>query len=119
MKTLLHFIFLLFFATPMSAQQVPLIKVGDVDLRFARLSVDVSIIDTIATTTFDTQFYNPTAEVLEGEFIFLLGENQSVNRFALDVMGKLLEAVVVEKEQGRIPFETVVRRRVDPALLEK
>ncbi|MBL4663315.1 MAG: TonB-dependent receptor plug domain-containing protein [Flavobacteriaceae bacterium] len=29
------------------------------------------------------------------------------------------EAVAVEKEQGRVAFEAVVRRRVDPALLEK
>ncbi|WP_298955287.1 VIT domain-containing protein [uncultured Nonlabens sp.] len=64
-------------------------------------------------------FYNPTSHILEGELNFPLGDGHEVSRFALDVNGTLRDAVVVDKELGRIAFEEVVRRGVDPALLEK
>jgi hypothetical protein len=63
-------------------------------------------------------YYNSNNRVMEGEFNFPLGEGQSVSRFALDINGTLREAVVVEKEQGRKTFEAVVRKGVDPGLLE-
>ncbi len=119
MKTILHILVVSLFAINLQAQEVPLIKVGEDKLGIAILDIDVKVIGNIVTTTYDMKFYNPTKNILEGELIFPLGENQSVSRFALDVNGKIREAVVVEKEQGRIAFEAVVRRRVDPALLEK
>jgi len=101
------------------AQQVPLIKVGEDQLGVTKVDIKVAVVGNIATTTYDMYFYNPTNKVLEGELVFPLGEQQSVSRFALDVFGILREAVVVEKEKGRVAFEAIVRRRVDPALLEK
>ncbi|MFK8058832.1 MAG: VIT domain-containing protein, partial [Polaribacter sp.] len=88
-------------------------------LNVKRVAISVSIIGDIAITNFDMQFYNPNNRVLEGELSFPLGENQSVNRFALDINGKLREAVVVEKEKARVAYESTVRNRIDPALLEK
>ena len=104
---------------PLLAQDVPLIKVGEKELGVSKLYVDVQVVGNRVTTTYDMYFYNPTDAILEGELNFPLGEKQDVSRFALDVNGTLREAVAVEKEQGRIAFEAVVRRRVDPALLEK
>ncbi len=119
MKHLLHILVIALFAMHVQAQEVPLIKVGEDKLGIAILDIDVKVIGNIVTTTYDMKFYNPTKSILEGELIFPLGENQSVSRFALDVNGKIREAVIVGKEQGRIAFEAVVRRRVAPALLEK
>ena len=64
-------------------------------------------------------FYNPNNRVMEGEFEFPLAEGQQVSRFALDIDGKLREGVVVDKSLGRKAFEDIVRREVDPGLLEK
>ena len=64
-------------------------------------------------------FYNATQRVLEGELRFPLGEGQEIARLALEINGKIREAVVVEKEKGRATFEAIVRGGVDPALLEK
>lgn len=100
-------------------QKSPAIKVGNHELGITTLDIKVEVIGNIAITTFDMLFYNPTNSILEGELSFPLGEGFNVSRFALDVNGKLREAVVVEKEIGRIAFESVVRRGVDPALLEK
>jgi len=119
MKAVILFLGAALSTMSMLAQDVPLIKVGEEELGVSKLYVDVQVVGNSVTTTYDMYFYNPTDAVLEGELNFPLGEKQSVSRFALDVNGTLREAVAVEKEQGRIAFEAVVRRRVDPALLEK
>jgi len=120
MKTKLFLSVLIFLASKVSfSQQIPFIKVKDVQLEITSLNVDVQVVGNIATTTYDMLFYNPTSEILEGELVFPLGEGQNVVRLALEINGHLREAVVVEKEQGRVAFEAVVRRGVDPVLLEK
>ncbi len=119
MKTLVSCVCVLLFTTMCTAQQAPMLKVGNSQVGLSSLDITVEIIGNKATTTFDMLYYNPKNQVLEGELSFPLGENFNVSRFALDVNGKLREAVVVDKELGRIAFEEVVRRRVDPALLEK
>jgi tetratricopeptide (TPR) repeat protein len=101
------------------SQEIPVLKVADKQLGLSSLSIEVEIVGNMATTTYDMLFYNPTSSILEGELSFPLGEGHTVSRFALDINGKLRDAVVVDKELGRIAFEQVVRRRVDPALLEK
>jgi hypothetical protein len=111
--------FVLLFTASSLAQESPILKVGNTQVGLNSLDISVEIVGNRATTTFDMLYYNPTNEILEGELSFPLGENFNVSRFALDVNGKLREAVVVDKELGRIAFEEVVRRRVDPALLEK
>ncbi len=83
------------------------------------LTIDVKVIGKMATTTFDFNFFNPESRVHLGQFIFPLGEGQRVSRFAMDVNGKLREAVVVPKQKGQQVFESIVRKNIDPGLLEK
>jgi len=101
------------------SQEIPFIKVNKEKLGISTLKVDVEVYGNIATTTYDMLFFNPTNKILEGELNFPLGEGQDVVRLALEINGHLRESVVVEKELGRIAFEAVVRRGVDPVLLEK
>ena len=56
---------------------------------------------------------------MEAELIFPLPENVSVSRYAIDINGKLREAVPVNKNKGKQVFEAIEHRRVDPGLLEK
>lgn len=98
-----------------------MIKEGDKPSRslgMDQLKVDIKVIGNIAVTTLDMTFYNEKDRILEGELYFPLGEGQTVSRFAMDVNGKLREGVVVEKEQGRVAFESTVRKQIDPGLLE-
>ena len=83
------------------------------------LSIDILVIGQTAVTTMEMTFYNPNSRVMEGEFQFPLANGQQVSRFALDINGKLREGVVVDKTAGRKAFEEIVRRGVDPGLLEK
>ena len=83
------------------------------------LSIDILVIGQTAVTTMEMTFYNPNTRVMEGEFQFPLANGQQVSRFALDINGKLREGVVVDKALGRKAFEEIVRRGIDPGLLEK
>ncbi|MEC3906648.1 VIT domain-containing protein [Tamlana sp. 2201CG12-4] len=102
-----------------NSQVSPTLKAKNKLLGLSSLEIKVEIVGNRATTTYDMLYYNPSNQVLEGELSFPLGDGHNVSRFALDVNGKLREAVVVDKELGRIAFEQVVRRGVDPALLQK
>jgi len=88
-------------------------------LKLTSLKIDVNIIGSFATTTYDMMFYNELDRTLEGELVFPLGEGQSVSKFAMDVNNQLREAVIVEKELARVAFESTIRQNIDPGLLEK
>jgi hypothetical protein len=81
--------------------------------------VRTEITGRFAVTTFDLILENPNDRALEGTFKFPLLDGQSVIRFALDINGQLREAVPVDKDKGRVVFEEIERRRVDPGLMEK
>lgn len=87
-------------------------------VRLQSLHIKAEISGGLAQTTVEMVFYNPNAVQLEGELQFPLLPGQRVTAFALDIDGALRPAVPVEKAKGRMIFEEVERRRVDPALLE-
>ena len=125
MKHFLSFIALLFSISSATAQKIilPQVKVSQEDnakpMQLQDLSVDILVVGQTAVTTMEMTFYNPNSRVMEGEFEFPLSDGQQVSRFALDIDGKLREGVVVDKALGRKAFEDIVRRGVDPGLLEK
>lgn len=107
-------------ASVMAQLGIPTVKCENKEksIELQDLKIDVEVVGNIATTTFDMTFFNSGSRVMEGEFEFPLGEGQTVSRYALDIDGKLREGVVVEKEKGRVAFESKVRQNVDPGLLE-
>ena len=89
-----------------------------IPMRLHDLKVDVKVTGNLATTTMRMKFYNGMNRVLEGRFYFPLSRGRTVSRFAMDVRGKLREGVVVERDKGRKVFESIVRKNIDPGLLE-
>ncbi len=87
-------------------------------LKITNVTVNVSVAGGFAVTTMDLSFDNKENRVLEGELSFPLPEGSYVSRFAMDINGRLREGVIVEKDKGRETFESIVRRGVDPGLLE-
>ena len=83
------------------------------------LKSDIKVVAGVAETTFDMTFENTYDRMLEGQLEFPLSNGQTITRFAMELNGKLREAVAVEKTKGRQTFESIERRRIDPALLEK
>ncbi|MBP5358351.1 MAG: DUF2135 domain-containing protein [Treponema sp.] len=87
-------------------------------IKLSDLSVKVEVAGNVATTTYDMVFTNSSSKILEGEFEFPLGQGQTVVGYALDINGRMRQGVAVEKEKARTVFEDVVRKNVDPGLVE-
>ncbi len=113
-------IFLLFtFAT--SAQNPQLTVDGKTNngIQLKELKIEVKVCGTVARTTWQMTFKNTTSTILEGTLNFPLKDGLSVSRYALDINGKMRDAVPVDRAKGTEVFEAIERRRVDPGLLEK
>lgn len=80
--------------------------------------VTVEIRDQIARTTIEETFVNHTHRNLEGTFHFPLPQDASISGFGMWIAGELVEADVVEKQRAREIYETILRERRDPGLLE-
>ena len=80
--------------------------------------VTVDIRDQIARTTIEESFVNHTDSRLEGVFYFPLPQDASIAGFGMWINGELVEADVVEKQRAREIYETILRERRDPGLLE-
>lgn len=81
--------------------------------------IDTKILGNLATTTATYTFYNPSNRILEGKLTFPLPEGVSVSGYALDINGKLRNAVPVPKERAKEVFESIERRNIDPGIIEK
>lgn len=102
--------------------QIPTLEIGNekkhpVILREAK--IDTKILGNLATTTATYTFYNPSNRILEGILTFPLPEGVSVSGYALDINGKLRNAVPVPKERAKEVFESIEKRNVDPGIIEK
>ncbi|WP_143822323.1 carboxypeptidase-like regulatory domain-containing protein [Mucilaginibacter pedocola] len=83
------------------------------------LKIDVAVYGNVSRTTWQMTFYNSTNRILEGTLTFPLKDGVAISRYALDINGKMREAVPVDRGKGTVVFEAIERRRVDPGLLEK
>lgn len=83
------------------------------------LDIQVEVTGNIATTKYTMVFKNRTGKILEGELLFPLPDGTTASHYALDINGKMREAVPVEKAKATQVFEEIVHRRVDPGLLER
>jgi tetratricopeptide (TPR) repeat protein len=114
----------LLLALPAAAQHVaprPTLAIATpverpVTLQSVRVSTEIGA--GLALTSVELTFHNPNRRLLEGELQFPLLPGQAVVGMALELDGKLREAVAVEKSRGQMVFEDVTRQRIDPALLE-
>jgi len=115
------FYLILFLGTKSFAQSPELTVKGEEaeKVRMNKLIVNVKVVGNIAYTTAEMHFFNSGTRQMEAELIFPLPENVSVSRYAIDINGKMREAVPVNKNKGKQVFEAIEHRRVDPGLLEK
>jgi Ca-activated chloride channel homolog len=80
--------------------------------------VNVEINDQVAITTVDQEFYNPNPQQLEGTYLFPLPPGAHIDKFSMDINGKMQEAELLPADKARAIYEDIVRRYRDPALLE-
>ena len=80
--------------------------------------VSVKIDAQVAVTTVDQEFINPGSARLEGTYLFPLPAGAHIDKFAMDIDGKMAEAELLSADKARSIYEDIVRRHRDPALLE-
>src|SRR5205823_5807805 len=80
--------------------------------------VSVDIRDQIARTVIEESFVNHTKTELEGVFYFPLPQDASISGFGMWIGNNLVEADIVEKQRAREIYETILRDKKDPGLLE-
>ena len=81
------------------------------------VAIRTEISGSLALTSVELTFFNPNRRLLEGELQFPLLDGQSVVGMAMDIDGRLRDAVPVDKARGQAIFEDVTRAQIDPALL--
>jgi Ca-activated chloride channel homolog len=80
--------------------------------------VDVSIDDQLAITTVEQTFRNHTDRPLEATYVFPVPKGASVRRFTMWVNGEEQRGELIEADQARKIYADIVRRTLDPGLLE-
>jgi len=80
--------------------------------------VDITIRDQVASVAIDQVFRNPNAARLEGEYLFPIPAGAAVSDFVLYVDGEPLHAEALSADEALAIYEALVRRAIDPALLE-
>src|SRR5437660_312816 len=54
--------------------------------------VTVQVSDQVAVTSVDEEFYNPNSQRLEGTYLFPLPPAAHIDKFSMDINGKLMDA---------------------------
>ncbi|MDQ4075529.1 MAG: VWA domain-containing protein [Chloroflexota bacterium] len=96
----------------------PVVPQRGVTLELIEERVEVTVEGQMATTRVAQTFRNPSEWVLEGEYLFPLPSDAAIRDMDMTVDGKKLEGELMTAEQAREIYEEIVRRRMDPALLE-
>ncbi len=126
MRLLLIIISLIFLLIPKIAFAAGIVVIPDtpsLGIEKAYLSVDtyradIDVREGIAHVSVEEVFVNPYNVQVEGTFLFPLPDNATVSSFSMMINGKSIKGEILEKDKARSMYEDIVRRLVDPALLE-
>ncbi|MEN8149595.1 MAG: VIT domain-containing protein [Planctomycetota bacterium] len=75
--------------------------------------------DGLARTTLRQTFVNPGNRMLEAIYTFPVPEGAALVDVAMEVGGQRLEGLLAERKQARKIYDSIVRRKKDPALVEQ
>jgi Ca-activated chloride channel family protein len=87
-------------------------------LEVHELKVDTRITGQVAVTRVDQEFYNPNPNRLEGNFLFPVPKGAHLDKFSMEIDGKMAQAELLSANKARGIYEDIVRKLKDPALLE-
>jgi Ca-activated chloride channel family protein len=80
--------------------------------------VEVKIDGQVAVTSIDQEFYNRNDQRLEGTYMFPVPKGAHIDKFSMEIGGKMVEAELLPADKARQIYEDIVRKMRDPALLE-
>lgn len=91
---------------------------GGGGLELTRHLVRAEIHENIAVVNVEHEFYNNSPATVEGDFYFPLPREAQVSKFSMIVDGKTMSGEMLPQDEARRIYEDIVRRCMDPALLE-
>jgi len=94
----------------------PVQRLMPLELRSQNVKVDIK--EQVATTNIRQVFFNPSHQRLEGTFIFPIPRGAQIDKFSMEVNGKMQEAELLDAKKARKIYEDIVRKAKDPALFE-
>jgi Ca-activated chloride channel family protein len=83
-----------------------------------RTTIRAEIVDAVATTVVEQTFHNHGAQEAEGTWFLPLPRGAVADGFTMTVGGKELAGEVLDAGRARDVYESIVRRKRDPGLLE-
>ncbi|OGC82708.1 MAG: hypothetical protein A2788_02460 [Candidatus Abawacabacteria bacterium RIFCSPHIGHO2_01_FULL_46_8] len=92
--------------------------IPDTALAVKEHQVKVEIKDAVATTSIEQIFSNPNDRIVEGTYLFPIPEAAAISNFTATWQGEELKGEVLPKDEARKIYQAIVRRQLDPALLE-
>jgi Ca-activated chloride channel homolog len=99
---------------PRPPRPVPMPRV----LNIKSVKITTKIDSQVATTRVEQVFENETPYRLEGSYFFPIPESASLSDFAIYEGDKRMSGEVMEKAKARQIYNEIVRRQIDPGLLE-
>jgi hypothetical protein len=102
----------IFIITQLAAQQK-----WDRPMELKSCSVDIKADQFTATTFIEMEFCNPNDKEIEGLHRFELKPGQVITAFQLDLNGKYRDGSIEEKWKATNAYNSIVGKRIDPALL--
>ncbi len=81
-------------------------------------TVDAAIDEQVAVVTVSHTFTNDSRAQIEGTFLFPLPKDAQVSRFSMEIDGKEVAGELLAADEARAIYEAIVRKNIDPALLE-
>lgn len=117
----------IFFSSKINAQDFrigfPRIEIGprpdEKSVSLQSMDVQVEIFGNLSKTTTTLVFSNSSNRNLEGNLVFPLPENTTISGYAIDINGKLRNAVPITKARAVEVFESIQKQNIDPGIVEK
>ena len=103
---------------PVVVFHAPAKAAQDKAIELAEASVVTRLVGPLAETTVTVVLHNPNSRPMEGEFSYPLPPDATLQGYALDVNGKMVDGVPVPKQKARVAFEEEQRKGIDPGLAE-
>jgi TonB-dependent SusC/RagA subfamily outer membrane receptor len=108
-------IFAMFFTLSIANQGMS--QAWDRHMEVKKMNISINSDAFTATTFIEMEFYNPTSTEMEGLYTFQLEPGQAITAFQLDLFGKYRDGSIEEKWKATNAYNTIVGKKVDPALL--
>jgi len=92
--------------------------VNNAALQLTAQTVHADLTDRAAEVSVEFTYHNSSRFILEGTYLFPLPPEAAVDNFSLYVDGEEIHAELLDVQQARRTYESIVRQIKDPALLE-